>query len=154
MSANQVNKLLELSQIGLGLRKVSQRVKIGDFTDGGSTSGYVDLEKQLPAGAFVIGTKVTVEEGFSGDTTATMAVGHSSDTNRYTNNSTVNVLSAGKVGAEAEEPMEYISSAVTVRVTVTGASDFGNISAGQALVEVFYLSTEPELTDGHPGRNA
>lgn len=148
-----VNKNLELSDIGMGLRKVSARVSYSDFTDGGGASGTYDFAKSLPAGAFVIGTKVTVEEAFDGDTTATLAVGNTSDTNKYTDNTTVDVSSVGVVGDSAEDPLEFIAEATTVRATLTGASDFGNFTAGRAFIEVFYLSTVVELTDGHPGKN-
>jgi hypothetical protein len=153
MSIKNVNEQLELSDIGLGLRKTAARVTYADFTDGGSTDGTYNMAKQLPAGAFVVGTKVTVETAFSGDTTAVLSVGNSSDANKYSDNTTINVASTGVVGDSPEDPLEFIATATTVKLTVTGASDFTLITAGQILVEVFYLSTVAELVDGQPGKN-
>lgn len=152
-ASNQVNKALELSQIGMGIRKVSQRVKYSDFTDGGGLEGTLTLGKQIPAGAFVIGTKVTVEEGFTGDTSAVLKLGKSSGEDEFTDGTSVNVFAAGTVGDSAEDPLEFISSDTSVYAEITSGSDWGKVTAGQALIEVFYLSTEAELTDGHPGRN-
>jgi len=150
MSAGNATTELEMSPVGMGISKVSQWVKYSDFTDGGSTSGTLDLTQTLPVGAFVLGTKVKVTTGFSGDTTATLAVGNTSDTNKYTDNTTVNVLAAATVGESAEDPLEFIASATTVRLTVTGAVAFSSIGAGKMLVEVFYFSTKVELGKGHP----
>lgn len=149
-----VNKQLELSDVGLGLRKVSARVSYSDFTDGGGASGTYDFAKKIPAGAFVIGTKVTVEEAASGNESYyRLKVGTASGDDDYTGGSYVDVSAVGVVGKRAELPLEFISAETTARATLYGDADFGDIASGRFFVEVFYLSTAPELTDGHPGKN-
>ena len=133
--------------IGMGIRRVFQNVKYSDFTDGGAADGTLNLTKQLPVGAFVLGVKVTVKTGFTGNTTAVMSVGNADDANKYSDNTTVNVLAAGVVGESPEDPLEFIATATTVKLTITGASDYTLITAGEADVEVFYLSTVQEILD-------
>ncbi|MBW1931468.1 MAG: hypothetical protein JRI56_00275 [Deltaproteobacteria bacterium] len=156
MSVGNVNFELENSFVGMGIRKVSQIVNYDDFTDGGSTTGTLTMTKQIPAGSFVLGSKVTVKDGFTGDTTATLKIGKSGDDDAYSGGTTHNIVSAAsnlvkaaKAGTDLGPVAE--GSAVDVVLTVTGASDFTSISAGRMLVEVFYLSTNVELTDS--GRN-
>ena len=155
MSAGNVNVELERSDTGLGLRKVSQIVEYGDLTDGGSTTGTLNLTKQIPAGSFVIGSKVTVKTAFDGANN-TLAIGTSGDDNEYSGNGTHDISSAASNLVRAA----FISSAagiiaegsdISVKLTITDDSSFGDITAGRMLVEVFYLSTNVELTDG--GRN-
>ncbi len=152
-----INEQLELSKVGMGFRKVSQIVEYGDFTDDGSdTNGDLILNKQIPAGSFVIGTKVTVKTGFTGDTSAVISVGPSKDSDDWSGNSTLNVFAAARnlvasaMNGAVGGLQAVSSSANSVYVTVTGGSDFSDITAGRMLVEVFYFSTNVELTDGPP----
>jgi hypothetical protein len=110
------------------------------------------MNKQIPAGSFVVGSKVTVKTGFTGDTTATLTVGTAGDANEYSGNTTHNILAAGrnKVAAAfigADSGLVAEGTAIDVLLTVVGNADFGAIVAGEMLVEVFYLSTNVELTD-------
>ncbi len=152
MSAGNVNYELEASFTGLGLRKVSQIVEYGDLTDGGGTTGTLDLNKQVPAGSFVIGSKVTVKTAFDGANNV-LAIGTSGDDNEYSGNTTHDISSAASNLVKAAS----ISSAagiiaegsdISVKLTVTDDSSFGGITAGRMLIEVFYFSTNVELTDG------
>jgi hypothetical protein len=151
--SRRVNLDLERSPVGLGLRKVGQWVTYDQFTDGAGASGTLNLSKQIPAGSFVIGSKVKVTTGFTGDTTAVMDVGNASDEDRYSL-TTHNVLAAASnllenadVGASGAAGLDPTTSDTTVKLTITGASDFGLITAGKLYVEVFYLSTNPEVID-------
>lgn len=150
MSIGNIAEQLELNHVGMGIRKVAQLVRYSDFTDDGSDAhGDLELDKQIPAGSFIIGTKVTIKTGFSGDTTAVLKVGASADDDEWSGNTTIDVLSAAR-NLLAGDGLKAISTAATVYLTVTGGSDFSDIAAGLMLVEVFYLSTNVELTDDQP----
>ncbi len=127
------------------LRKLTQSVAYGDFTDNGDATGYVDLDTDLPKGAIVTGTKLVVTTAFdSGSTsTATAQVGISGDLDRFTENTDLDVNSAGTVGSTpAPEAMDGVGATATPRVTVTEDSDFGQISSGEMTVEIYYIETE------------
>jgi len=156
MSIQNVVEQMEMNHIGMGIRKVAQIVKYSDFTDDGTdTNGDLVLDKQIPAGSFVIGTKVTVKTGFTGDTTAVLAVGAAADGDDWSGNSTMNVYEAvsnlvASAFLGADSGLQAISTANDVCLTVTGGADFTSITAGEMLVEVYYLSTNLELTDSQP----
>jgi hypothetical protein len=119
------------------LRALVETVAYGDFTDGGSTSGTVNLSNTLPAGAKPLGGKVVVSTGFTGDTSAALDVGTAGDPDAFVDN--VDVLSADTVwGAASDESL--LLAETTVQVTVTGAADFTSVSAGVATIYVFYLA--------------
>jgi len=118
---------------------VSQEVTYDQFTDDGGTSGHIDLTDQIPADSQVTGFKAVVATGFTGDTTAVIQVGDDSpDPDRFSAITTGSVLAAGTVGSQAGTANDFCAAATTVRVTVTGASDFGLITAGSMTVKVFY----------------
>jgi len=153
MSIGNTNAQLEMSDIGMGIRKVSQIVNFGDITDDGGADGTLNLSKQIPAGSFVIGSKVTVKDGFTGDTTAVLSIGTAGDANEYSGNTTHNILAAVRNSVRsafitADSGLVAESADIDVLITVTGGADFTSITAGKMLVEVFYLSTNVELTDG------
>lgn len=153
MSIGNTNSQLEMSDVGMGLRKVSQIVNFGDLDDGGGADGTLNLNKQIPAGSFVIGSKVTVKDGFAGDTTAVLSVGTAGDANEYSGNGTHNIFDAVRNSVRSafissDSGMVAESADIDVKLTITGGSDFGDITAGRMLVEVFYLSTNVELLDG------
>jgi len=162
MSISNVNYELEASPVGLGLNKVSQWVNYADFTDGGSTAGTLNLTQKIPAGSFVIGSKVTVKTGFTGDTSCVLDVGNSSDDDAYSY-TTHNIYTAAnnlvegadsKTGGAHGTGMVPTASETTVKLTATSASDWGDVSGGDMLVEVFYLSTNVELEKGHPNKHS
>jgi hypothetical protein len=152
--SRKVNLDLERSPVGIGLRKVGQWVSYDEFTDGAGASGTKTLAKQIPAGSLVLGSKITVTEGFAGDTTAVVDLGDGSDADLFSQ-ATFNVLAvlAGQVrGADiaasgAGRGIVALNADTTITVTVTGGADFGAITAGRMYVEVFYLSTNPEILD-------
>ncbi len=155
MSSANVNLELERSAVALGLRKVGQWVEFGNFTDGGGADGTLVLNKKIPAGSFVFGSKVKVTTGFSGDTTAVMNIGDGSDDDLFSV-TTHNVLSAADnlvegadavSGGTAVAGIVPLASETTITLTVTGGSDFGLITAGKMFVEVLYFSTNPEVVD-------
>jgi hypothetical protein len=127
------------------VRKItSQSLAFGDFTDNTDTTGYIDITTaQLPAGAIPLGWKAIVSTGFTGDTTAVISVGGTSDLDRFSEAVDQSVLAAGTVGGTPPiDGGDGMAAAQTIRVTVTGGADFGAITAGVMVVEVYYLATE------------
>lgn len=158
MSTGNVNYELEASLTGIGLRKVSQIVEFGDFTDDGSdANGDFEMTKAVPAGSFIIGSKVTVKDGFVGDSSAQLSIGSSEDDASYSGNTYHNVFVSGTNNLvkaafiSTDAGLGAVGSDQTIYLTLAGGSDYGDITAGRMLVEVFYFSTNVELTDG--GRN-
>lgn len=118
------------------IQYIAEAVAFGDFTDGGSTAGTLNLTAKLPAGAKVLGGKIVVSEGFVGDTSAACDVGTSGDPDAFIDN--VSVLAAATVRGKASDDSMLLAE-TTVQVTVTGAADFGSISAGAATVYIYYI---------------
>ncbi len=146
MSIENVNFELETSDVGLGIRKISQKIVYSDLTDT-SLTGTLTMTDDLPEGAFVIGTKVTVITAFAGgsNTTATLMAGKTDGEDEFTDGGTVDVISVDVVGKVAEDPLEYLAADTDVYLVVTVDSDFTTISAGEVKVELFYFSTVLEL---------
>jgi hypothetical protein len=128
-------------------RSVAQTVAYTAFTDGGSTSGYVDLAVAIPAGSRFLGWQIVVGTGFTGDTTAVVQVGVSGNVDRFSQVTSGSVLVAGTIGsgspAVSGDP-NYIETDTTVRVTVTGGADFTSISAGSMTVIYFFSDDRRE----------
>jgi len=158
MSTQNVVEQMELNYVGMGIRKIAQLVKYSDFTDDGSDGiGDLIMDTQIPAGSFILGCKATVKTGFTGEgSTATMKIGTSKDAGDITGNSTLDVFTGGTRNLVAasfissDAGLIAVSSAQTVYVGVTVSSDFTDVSAGLMLVEVYYFSTNVELTSDHP----
>jgi len=120
-------------------RLVSQMLDYASFADNGDATGYIDLTTgTIPASAIVVGWKAVVASGFTGDTTAVVEVGVSGDTDAFSADATGSVLAAGSVGSAPQASEAFVAVAATPRVTVTGGSDFGNISAGSMTVTLYY----------------
>jgi hypothetical protein len=149
-SARFINLALERSPVGMGIRKIAQWVDYSDFTDSGSTTGTLTMTKQLPAGAFYIGCKASVKTGFTGDTSCTLKIGKTSGEDEFSDGTTLNIYTAAEVGEEGEAPLEFLNSAASVYLVATGASDWTLVTAGKMLVELFYLSTNPEISESYP----
>ena len=158
MSIGNVAEQMELNHVGMGIRKVAQLVDYADFTDSAGVTGTLVLDKKIPAGSLVIGSKVTVKTGFTGDSSAVMDIGDGSDADlfSYTTHSVYTAArnlmegcdsaAAGNTGTG----IVPISADTSITLTVTGGSAFALITAGLMLVELFYLSTNVELTDDQP----
>jgi hypothetical protein len=124
----------------MGIQVLEQSFGFGDMTDNADTTGYIDLDVDLPAQCFVVGVEFDVTAGFTGDTTATAQAGDSSNLDRFTAKNDLNVLAVAKVGSEAPDAAgnAYVAAATTVRVTITGAADFTSITAGAMTARVVY----------------
>jgi hypothetical protein len=114
------------------------------FTDGGSTVGTKTMTGTLPAGALILGTKVTVPAGFAGNVSATLKIGDGSDDDRY-NTGTPSIFATAATGVEVGVPSgsKLQVAAVQPVLTVTASSDFTLVAAGggSVTVSIFYIPT-------------
>jgi len=131
------------------IKCITKRCKVADFTDGTSTSGYLDFPtSSLPADCFVLGWKaVTTAAGaWDDDTTAVMTVGISGATDKFSGGGAASVAAAGTCGdcgkLATNAPLVWNDSAATPRVTVTGNADFTSfVTAGtcESTVSIYYI---------------
>lgn len=146
MSVGNVNAELELSKVGLGLRSVKKTIKYSDMTDSGVTGSF--QLANIPAYSFVIGTKVTVKVPFTGgeNSTATLTVGSAAGGHQWHAGSNIgSVYTIATRMALADTVLGVQTSAAEVHARVTVDDDYTTVSAGRIVIEVFYLSTVPEL---------
>ncbi|HDO36685.1 MAG TPA: hypothetical protein ENH07_10395 [Nitrospirae bacterium] len=123
-------------------KMVSQALAVADFTDNTDATGFIDIEPDLPANAMVTGWKAVISGGFGGDTTAVMQVGIAGGLDKFSGITTVSCLAAATVGALGNVASALVFTAQTVRVTVTGSSDFGLIvtdATGAMVVSLYYF---------------
>lgn len=126
-----------------GVRVLTETVLKSAFTDGGSTSGTYAMTGTIPVGAILLGTKVLVNTGFSGDTSAVLIIGDGTDTDRY-NTSTIDIFTTAAAGVQSGVPSgnKLITTANSPTLTVTSAADFTNVSAaGSITVSIYYIET-------------
>jgi hypothetical protein len=128
--------------VGATVGAVSQAILMEDFTDGGSTSGYLDLTAKVPAGAVVLGWKAVVLEAtkVDDDTTAVITVGKAGATGAFSADTAQSLATAGTKGSAAVAATGFCATETTVRVTVTGTADFTDIQEGDGActITVFY----------------
>lgn len=118
---------------------VSQSLVFGDFTDNADATGYVDITTILPGLAIPLGWKAVISAGFAGNTTAVMQVGIAGDLNKFSGATTASCLYAAVVAAPANNDALLSATAETIRVTVTGGTDFTAITAGSMVVTLYYV---------------
>lgn len=114
------------------------------FTDGGAAVGTKTMTGSIPAGAILLGTKVLVNAGFAGDTSAALTIGDGSDVDRY-NTSTIDIFTTAAAGVQSGVPSgnKLQTTAVQPVLTVTSDSDITPViaGAGSITVSIFYLKT-------------
>jgi len=114
-----------------------------EFTDGGAAAGTYDSRSQkIPAGAIVLGTKISAAKAFIGDTTAVAIVGSTTDDEAFCETAGDVFTTAGGYGAPATTGADtLITAAAVVRITITSGSDFTLLltTGGQIQIEVYYL---------------
>lgn len=125
-----------------GIRSLTETWLRADFTDGGGTSGTRAMTGSIPVGAVLLGSKVLVNLGFTGDSSAALIIGDGSDTDRY-NTSTIDVFTTAASGVQSGIPSgnKLITTANAPTLTITSGSDFTNVSAGSITVSLFYIET-------------
>lgn len=111
-----------------------------DFTDGGAAVGTIQFTGEVPKGAVILGTKVLVPEGFAGDSSAVMTIGDGSDPDRY-NTSTINVFATAADGVQSGVPSgsKLLVAANRPTLTVTTGNDWGDVTAGQVTVSIYFI---------------
>lgn len=123
-----------------------QTVTVAEFTDGGSTTGTLDLGITIPAGAVFAQSLVTGLTGFAGDTSATLQIGDGTDVDRYSTG-TPSVFATASAGADAGVPSgtKFHSAVKTPKLTVTGNADFTSIVSegnGAMTVTLFWYEAD------------
>lgn len=123
----------------LGMQCLTQRIAVGDFTDGGAAAGTLALTEKIPQGAWVQRAVLRSVTGFTGDTSAVMTVGDGTDVDRYNTGTPSVFTTANAIDLGAPSGTQIHTAEATVTVTITGNSDFGAISAGAATICIYYL---------------
>lgn len=147
-----INAVLSRSPEGLAFGKVAQWVDYSDFTDNADTTGDLTMNQQIPAGSFMLGTRVKVTQAFAGDTSAVVTVGKTAGEDEFSDGTSINVFTTGEKGDSPEDPLEFIAAAQSVVLRLTSAADFGAVTAGKMLVEVFYLTVDKDYGRGYPSQ--
>lgn len=113
---------------------------LADFTDGENATGYVDGAVKLPAGAIPLFWEADITTAFAGTTSATMMVGTTTDTDAFSATTTNSVATAAKKTSFALAPSTAADRTVRITVTDTKASsaDFGDFTAGQLDLRLYY----------------
>lgn len=112
------------------IKSITQVCPVASFTDGGSTSGYMDFTSTIPADSIVLGWKAvtTTAAQWDNDTTAVMTVGISGATDKFSGGGAASVAAAGTTGdvgkLATNAPLVFVDTVTTPRVTITGGSDF------------------------------
>lgn len=124
------------------VQSIQETVLFSQFTDGGSTTGTYQMAGTVPAGAILLGSKVLVNAGFAGDTSAALTIGDGSDVDRY-NTGTPSVFATAATGIETGVPSgsKLVTTANRPTLTVTSGADFTSVSAGSLTVTIYYLAT-------------
>lgn len=119
--------------------KLEEQHDHADFS-GAAAVGTIQMTGSLPAGALVVATKVTVEEGFAGDTSAALTIGDGSDVDRY-NTGTLDVFSTAATGVEAGVPSGalLLTSANRPTLTITTNAAWSSVTAGKVTVAIYYI---------------
>lgn len=121
-----------------GMGVIAQRVTLAEFT-GALAVGTLDLDGQIPVGAFVLRTVIENVTGFAGDTSAALTVGDGTDPDRY-NNSTLDVFSdVAAIDGGAPSGVQIHTTAKTPRLTITSGSAWSAVDDGALTVKIFYL---------------
>jgi hypothetical protein len=120
-----------------------ETVALADFTDNGDTTGTVELNVSIPAGAVYNQTFITAVTGFAGDTSATVQVGDGTDVDRYsTGTPSVFATAANGIDAGVPSGTKFHSAAKTPTVIVTSGSDFGAVTAGQMTIVLSWYEVD------------
>lgn len=126
-------------------------VKRAQFTDDGGASGHFDVVQKLPSGIMILGGKVQVSKGFTGDTTASMFATDTGGTLGYfftSQGAVISVLNTGTIVAAADFTTgnNIIPVDTTIRIKVTGGADFTSITQGELQLTLFFwdlINTKP-----------
>ena len=127
---------------------IGYKIATADCIDNAGTAvGYFDLPETVPAGSIVIGWMCNAYAGWTGDTSCTLIVGDGTTTDLYCDDAgAANIFTAGVYGAAMGDDVHVhadrnplILAATTVRLTLTGATDFTLIQTAAAGAMEFYF---------------
>lgn len=126
------------------VKKITQVVLASEFTDGGATVGTLILTPDVPLGAMLLGSKVTVEAGFAGDVTCLLQIGDGTDVDRYMTG-TPSIFATAANGIQTGVPSgdKLLTAANTPTLTITSATDISLViaEAGALTVTIYYIDT-------------
>jgi hypothetical protein len=136
------NGLLDVNGYGF-VEVLTQTVLFSDFTDGGAAVGTKVLAKAIPAGSIMLGSKLVVNTGFTGDVSATLTVGDGSTVDRY-NTGTPSVFATAAAGVQSGVPSgtKLLTAANKPTLTVTSNADFTAVVAGSLTLSLYYIRTQ------------
>jgi hypothetical protein len=117
---------------------ISQRVVVGDFTDGAGAAGTLVLANQIPIGAFVERVLLRNVTGFTGNTSAVLIVGDGTTADRYNTGTPSVFTTANAIDMGAVSGTAIHTAAATPRLTVTSAADFTAVTAGALTIDIYY----------------
>lgn len=140
------SRLFGQSANGFQMGTLSESIAVAGFTDGGGTSGFIDLTGKLPAGAIVLGWDFNCTGAFAGDTTAVIQVGVSGTVAKFSADTAQSVFTTGRRGSASLAASSFNASEVSPRVTVTGSADFTSIvtnAGGAGTLTIYYIPTQP-----------
>ena len=127
---------------GRGHKSKQFTIDHSDFTKSSAT-GYLTLPGQLPAGATVVSWEALIAEAFVGDTTGTLEVGISGDRDDYNGSTDPSVYQAAgtRIGSmsgsnDTTGQKCFCATATTVYLTITGAADWDNVTAGKLIFTI------------------
>lgn len=127
------------------VRSATQSINVSEFTDDLGTSGHLDLTTQIPAGSVVLGWKMISSAGWTGDTNANVTLGTAGTATAYSANTGGDIFGATTVLSAPAAATANVDAVTTVRMTVTGATDFTAIktaAAGAGNVTYYWLQTQ------------
>lgn len=127
---------------GIRFGEIFQSVGVADFTDGGGTSGTLDLTDKLPAGAIVLGWTFDCSGAFAGDTTAVLTVGVSGNGAKFSADSNQSVFTTGKKGSASTAATSFQASEIAPRLTITSSTDFTLVvtnAGGAGKIRIKYM---------------
>lgn len=133
-NAGVTNAKLGAPKIGI----IQETVSYDDFTDNEDATGTYELGTDIPAGALFLQATITAVTKFAGDTSATLTIGDGTDVDRYNTGTPSVFANAVIVAAGAASGTAIHATAATPTLTLTSATDFTSVSAGQVTVTLYY----------------
>lgn len=129
------------NEVAAFIKKVAETFTSADCTDGGSTAGTYTFTEKIPADSLVLGCKYEVTTAFKCDSTCVATVGDGSTADLF--GVTASVAAAATVGCSAKyasnKSLPFVETATAPVVTITEDSDFGDVTAGEMTVSVYYI---------------
>ncbi len=111
--------------------------ELSDFTDGGGTSGTYASGVVVPKGAIVLNSLIDIQIE-TGASTLTCEIGDGSDADRFNASSDPSLDTVGLVSGGAPQGTALCTSDASITLTVTEGSDFGDVTALNFIVYIYY----------------